>query len=504
MSKNNVYGQLYETIDRETLIKVTAIVNEIYPMVMSKIWNVNKMAGALKLVAGTTVDLDENNFYNLDVVGNMRTTGDVLLYGDVSMNKNLYVNKADINNASIDTLFVSYLYTDITDLFIQDSIYVDNNVSINGGLYNFSNTFLNYLNVSNDTTLQNNVDINGSTNLNGLTNLNGISNLNTSTYLNGMVYLNNNLFNQNNKIFCTSQIVPTQHNYIEGKSLIDIDGLGYIDSLITNNISSTIIKSSVFTSLSDSLGCSLTNILNLSVVSSSNISAKVNIGNTNNPVKLDLIAEQENNGIIYKGTVYINKKFNINDQIVNSIDINGINSNLNINGNIQLNTITDFNNKFYLQGGGKIVFDGITYLNNLDIGYNNVTKASTPFDTSYKLNVSGNMNVSGSMRITNNFLVGGSITHYSDLKLKTNLVKLENSLNKINNINGYTYNRIDLNDDKIYMGLIAQEVEKEYPDIIEYTNDIRSINYQSFTAVLLNSIKELNIKVMELENKINK
>ena len=480
MSKNNVYGQLYESIDRETLIKITSIVNEIYPMVMSKNWNVNQMAGALKIIAGSTIDLDVSNNYNLDVVGNMRTTGDALFWGNISINQTLYATNISVNNASIDSLYIKNFHNIITNLFVNENLYVYNNVSINGDLYNFSTTILNYLNVSNETTLHNNLTVNGSTNLNGI------------------VYLNNNLFNTSNTIFCTSQIIPTHHNYIGETTLIDIDGLGYIDSLITNNISSQIIKSSTFTSISDTLGCSITNVLNLSVLNNVNISAKVNIGNINNPVKLDLIAEQDNNGIIYNGDVYINKKNTLTDTILNNIEINGINSSLNINGNIEINTITNTNNKFYLQGGGKIWFDGVTYLNNLDIGYNRVTNPITQYDPLYNLNVSGNA------KLTNNLLIGGSITHYSDYKLKTNLIKLENSLNKINNINGYTYNRIDLNDDKIYIGLIAQEVEKEYPDIIEYTNDIRSINYQSFTAILIESIKELNTKVKELENIINK
>ena len=162
------------------------------------------------------------------------------------------------------------------------------------------------------------------------------------------------------------------------------------------------------------------------------------------------------------------------------------------------------NNNFYLYGGGQIIFDGISYLNNLDVGYNNDThidktsNMNTPMDNIYKLNING------SVKIVNDLLIGGNITHYSDYKLKTNIFPLKDSLNKINNINGYTYNRIDFNDNKIYYGLIAQEVEKEYPEIVNDTNGVKSINYQSFTAILLESIKELNIKIIELEHLIKK
>ena len=42
------------------------------------------------------------------------------------------------------------------------------------------------------------------------------------------------------------------------------------------------------------------------------------------------------------------------------------------------------------------------------------------------------------------------------------------------------------------MGLIAQEVEEVFPELVTEKDNIKSINYQSFTAILLECIKELN------------
>ena len=379
------YGQNFTSIDKKTLSKMTIIIDKIYPMVISKTWIVNNLYAASKIIAGSTVELDIDNKYTLDVVGSMRVTDDTILYGNVSIHKALYVNNANIsnahmNNASIDTLFVNYLDTDINDLYIHENLYVYNNVSITGDLYNFSTTSLNYLNV-----------------------------------------------------------------------------------------------------------------LNVSVINKINVSAKMDIGQINNPVKFDLVAEQDNAGIIYTGQLSINPGINglIPDK---TIEINGIDSSLNLNGNIQINCVPGLNNNFFLKKGGQIEFEGTTYFKSVDLGYSSINyELGSQIDTNYVLNVSGNTN------ITKDLTIGGNITHFSDYKLKTNLIKLENSLNKINNINGYTYNRIDFNTSKRYTGLIAQEVEKEYPDIVEYTNDIRSINYQSFTAILIECIKELNVKVTELE-----
>jgi hypothetical protein len=487
-------GTQTQPIDTALLASLTAVVTTIYPMVESKTWIVNRMAAAQQMVIGTGLNvsnissfdmLDVPDNYALDVWGESRFLFDMTINGDVYVNETLHANNMSVNNASIDTLYVNYLNTYITDLYINENLYVNNNVSINGDLFNFSVTTLNYLNVSNDTYFHTDVYINGSTYLDGITNIN------SSTYLNGIVYLNNNLFNTSNTIFCTSNDIPTYHNY-EQVTLLDIDGLGYIDNLISYNISSTIISSSLFTSISSNLGCSITNVLNFSVKNNENISARVNIGEINKPVKFDLIAEEDNSGIIYTGQLSVNPGFT-----TNSIEINGINSSVNINGNININTNLLNTNTFSLYGTGQIKYSGTTYLNSLDVGYNASAKFFQQIDSKYILNVSGNTN------ITNDLTIGGNITHFSDYRLKTNLIKLENSLNKINNINGYTYNRIDYNTSKRYTGLIAQEVEKEYPDIVEYTNDIRSINYQSFTAILIESIKELNNKVSELEKIIN-
>jgi hypothetical protein len=416
MAIENIYGGNFDSIDKTTVLKMTVIIKSIYPMVLSKTWLINKLYSADKIVAGSTVDLDLKN-YTMDINGSMRLSNGADIYGNVSIYNSLYCNSLNVDN--INTINLTTQNLDVSDL----------------------------------------VNIDGTTNLNGSSNLNGI------------VYLNNKLINYNNTIYCSDNLINTYHNYIGTTTLIDVNGLAYIKTLITNNISSDTIKSNVYTSLSDNAGCSITNVINLAISNNNNTTAQVTIGDTDNPVKFDLCANSDTTGINY-------------------------------NGDFQLNNKMLDDNKFYLYGGGQIIFDGVSYFNNLDIGYNNDTDRdstiNTPINNLYKLNING------SVRIGNDLLIGGNITHYSDYKLKTNINKLNNCLNKINNINGYTYNRIDYHNDKIYYGLIAQEVEKEYPEIVHDINNIKSINYQSFTAILLESIKELNIKISELEHLIKK
>ena len=95
-------------------------------------------------------------------------------------------------------------------------------------------------------------------------------------------------------------------------------------------------------------------------------------------------------------------------------------------------------------------------------------------------------------------VVIGNITSYSDERIKTNIQPIEGCLEKIKNISGYKYNRTDLETNETHIGLIAQEVEELFPELITETNNIKGINYQGFIAILLNCIKELNEKIKSL------
>ena len=96
-------------------------------------------------------------------------------------------------------------------------------------------------------------------------------------------------------------------------------------------------------------------------------------------------------------------------------------------------------------------------------------------------------------------VVTGTVTANSDIKLKTNIETITNALEKVNQLNGVEYDRIDINDHQI--GLIAQEVEKVLPDVVYDNDGTKSVAYQNLVALLVQAIKELNDKVDKIENK---
>jgi hypothetical protein len=100
--------------------------------------------------------------------------------------------------------------------------------------------------------------------------------------------------------------------------------------------------------------------------------------------------------------------------------------------------------------------------------------------------------VSGAIRATS------TITANSDIRIKSNIAKIENALEKVGQISGYTYNTNY--DDKRHGGVIAQEIDKVFPEIVNTGNDgLMGVEYGNISALLIEAIKEQNIKIKNLE-----
>lgn len=91
------------------------------------------------------------------------------------------------------------------------------------------------------------------------------------------------------------------------------------------------------------------------------------------------------------------------------------------------------------------------------------------------------------------------IAAFSDRKIKKNIRPLQNSLNKILNLNGVDFLRRDVSNSKRYIGLIAQEVEEFIPEIVGEVNGIKTVAYSNIVAVLVEAIKELHQQIESLK-----
>jgi hypothetical protein len=97
----------------------------------------------------------------------------------------------------------------------------------------------------------------------------------------------------------------------------------------------------------------------------------------------------------------------------------------------------------------------------------------------------------------------------SDERLKTNKVLIKGALFKVNQLGGYEFDWIPMigihENEGHDIGVIAQEVEKVFPEIVTTRNNgYKAVKYEKLTAVLIEAVKELTEKVKSLENEIDK
>ena len=89
--------------------------------------------------------------------------------------------------------------------------------------------------------------------------------------------------------------------------------------------------------------------------------------------------------------------------------------------------------------------------------------------------------------------VTGSVTETSDIALKRNIKVIDNPLTKLKEIKGYTYQLKDTETNSV--GVIAQEVEKVFPQLVHGVEGTKSVDYSGLIGVLIESVKELNTEV---------
>ena len=110
----------------------------------------------------------------------------------------------------------------------------------------------------------------------------------------------------------------------------------------------------------------------------------------------------------------------------------------------------------------------------------------------------------------------GDITAFSDERKKTNVTYITRSLDIIKALQGVKYNwkkgkegpmpnkRFVKNEDKVRIGLIAQQVEPILPEVV-FTDDegYKSINYANIVALLIEGMKEQQNEMEELKKEVD-
>ena len=96
-----------------------------------------------------------------------------------------------------------------------------------------------------------------------------------------------------------------------------------------------------------------------------------------------------------------------------------------------------------------------------------------------------------------NATLAGTLTESSDARLKTNINTIDSALDKVTQMRGVTYDSTDF--DMSGTGIVAQELERIAPELVENNDEYKSVAYTKLTAYLIEAIKELNNEIKELK-----
>ncbi|MBO7433796.1 MAG: tail fiber domain-containing protein, partial [Salinivirgaceae bacterium] len=105
----------------------------------------------------------------------------------------------------------------------------------------------------------------------------------------------------------------------------------------------------------------------------------------------------------------------------------------------------------------------------------------------------------------------GTLQTSSDIRYKTEIKPLERALDKVLTLSGVTYKWRASEfpeqhfDNKTHIGVIAQEVEKVFPELVNTDESgYKSVEYANIAPVLIEAIKELKAEKDALEAKLDK
>lgn len=135
----------------------------------------------------------------------------------------------------------------------------------------------------------------------------------------------------------------------------------------------------------------------------------------------------------------------------------------------------------------------------------------------FRVNSSGNIGIgtttpSVSLQVAGD-IIANSIAGSSDARFKSNILPIENSLQKVQQLRGVTFDwktkefQERAFSDNRALGFIAQEVEKVLPEVVQTektAEGYKSVQYDKVVALLVEAIKEQQKQIQVLQKEIKK
>jgi hypothetical protein len=257
------------------------------------------------------------------------------------------------------------------------------------------------------------------------------------------------------------------------------------------------------------------------------IGKSVNIGGDLDVIGITSIANtsqstsKDNGALVVEGGVGIEKNLNVggNLEVTGSANFNsnvrfGDNDHLYLGDGDDLDLYHDGSNSYiddrgtgslFIRGNGGVYIEKYTGERMIEANADNYV--ALYYDNSGKLvTTNTGIGVTGEVSAT-----GDIIAFASDERLKTNIKPLENALEKVMQLSGFTYNfneigeKLGFNSTITYVGVSAQEVQAVLPEAVKPApadENYITVQYEKLVPLLIEAIKELKTELDEIKAKM--
>jgi len=176
-----------------------------------------------------------------------------------------------------------------------------------------------------------------------------------------------------------------------------------------------------------------------------------------------------------------------------------------------------------IDGNGKGGWEGYSIGGRANFMHNNASSYGLYDDVNSQWSITANMlgstdicyagsikiaTTSGGAAVTGDLTATGNVTaYYSDDRLKTNLGKIENALEKVESLDGFYYEANETAQALGYkatkeVGVSAQSVEKIMPEVVApapIDEQYLTVRYERLVPLLIEAVKELSAEVKKLK-----
>jgi len=198
----------------------------------------------------------------------------------------------------------------------------------------------------------------------------------------------------------------------------------------------------------------------------------------NSSVFMSGYTEGPTNNTVY--SQYVGKRYS--GRILAGMEIENVRTN---SAGTAITTTGHYGQKLHFRAHDYGIYGGSVGDRTMSIVGNSVGIGTT--SPSYKLHVSGDIYATG------------NVIAYSDVRKKKNLEIIEKPVEKVNKLNGYTYEM----DDKRYTGLVAQEVLKVLPEaVVGDEENGYGLAYGNMVGLLVEALKEVNEQLQAEKAKV--